>query len=34
LEDAVLVTTAGTGMYGLEVAGGYVAGQSLAIIGP
>ena len=33
-EDAVLVTTAGTGLYGLEVAGGYVAGQSVAIIGP
>jgi L-iditol 2-dehydrogenase len=33
-EDAVLVTTAGTGLYGLDVAGGFVAGQSVAIIGP
>jgi L-iditol 2-dehydrogenase len=33
-EDAVLVTTAGTGLYGLDVAGAYVAGQSVAIIGP
>jgi len=33
-EDAVLITTAGTGLYGLDVAGAYVAGQSVAIIGP
>jgi L-iditol 2-dehydrogenase len=33
-EDAVLVTTAGTGLYGLDVAGGYVAGESVVIIGP
>ena len=33
-EDAVLVTTAGTGLYGLDVAGGFVAGQSVAVIGP
>src|SRR5262245_20098400 len=33
-EDAVLVTTAGTGLYGLDVAGGYIAGQSVVIIGP
>jgi 2-desacetyl-2-hydroxyethyl bacteriochlorophyllide A dehydrogenase len=33
-EDAVLVTTAGTGLYGLDVAGGYIAGQSVAVIGP
>jgi L-iditol 2-dehydrogenase len=33
-EDAVLVTTAGTSLYGLEAVGGYVAGQSVAIIGP
>jgi L-iditol 2-dehydrogenase len=33
-EDAVLAMTAGTGLYGLEVAGGYVAGQSVAVIGP
>src|SRR5579859_7934400 len=28
-EDAVLVTTAGTGLYGLDVAGAFVAGQSV-----
>jgi L-iditol 2-dehydrogenase len=33
-EDAVLAMTAGTGLYGLEVAGSYVAGQSVAVIGP
>ncbi|WP_163506834.1 zinc-dependent alcohol dehydrogenase [Fodinicola acaciae] len=33
-EDAVLITTAGTGLYGLDVAGGYIAGQSVAIFGP
>jgi L-iditol 2-dehydrogenase len=33
-EDAVLVTTAGTSLYGLDAIGGYVAGQSVAIIGP
>jgi 2-desacetyl-2-hydroxyethyl bacteriochlorophyllide A dehydrogenase len=33
-EDAVLVTTAGTGMYGLDVAGGLVAGQAVVVIGP
>src|SRR5207237_10917603 len=33
-EDAVLVTTAGTGLYGLDVAGGFVAGQTIAVIGP
>jgi L-iditol 2-dehydrogenase len=33
-EDAVLVTTAGTSLYGLDAMGGYVAGQSVAIIGP
>src|SRR6266571_7502546 len=33
-EDAVLAMTAGTGLYGLDVAGGYVAGQSVAVIGP
>ena len=33
-EDAVLVTTAGTGLYGLDVAGGYVAGDSVVVIGP
>ena len=33
-EDAVLVSTAGTGLYGLDVAGGYIAGQSVVVIGP
>jgi L-iditol 2-dehydrogenase len=33
-EDAVLVTTAGTSFYGLDAIGGYVAGQSVAIVGP
>jgi L-iditol 2-dehydrogenase len=33
-EDAVLVTTAGTSLYGLDAIGGYVAGQSVAILGP
>jgi L-iditol 2-dehydrogenase len=33
-EDAVLAMTAGTGLYGLDVAGGFIAGQSVAVIGP
>jgi len=33
-EDAVLVTTAGTGLYGLDTAGGFIVGQSVVIIGP
>jgi L-iditol 2-dehydrogenase len=33
-EDAVLVTTAGTSLYGLDAVGGYVAGQSVVVIGP
>src|SRR5262249_54030206 len=33
-EDAVLVTTAGTALYGLDALGGYVAGQSVVVIGP
>src|SRR5258708_6037246 len=33
-EDAVLVTTAGTGMYGLDAIGGYVAGDTVVVIGP
>lgn len=33
-EDAVLVMTAGTGLYGLDVAGGYVAGQDVVVFGP
>ena len=33
-EDAVLITTAGTGLYGLDVAGGYLAGQDVVVFGP
>ena len=33
-EDAVLIMTAGTGMYGLDAVGGYVAGESVVVIGP
>lgn len=33
-QDAVLLTTAGTGLYGLDAAGGYIAGQDIAIFGP
>ena len=33
-EDAVLIMTAGTGLYGLDVTGGYIAGQSVAVWGP
>jgi L-iditol 2-dehydrogenase len=33
-EDAVLVTTAGTSLYGLDAIGGYVVGQSVVVIGP
>jgi L-iditol 2-dehydrogenase len=33
-EDAVLVTTAGTSLYGLDAVGGYIAGQSVVVIGP
>lgn len=33
-EDAVLITTAGTGLYGLDVAGGYVAGLDVVVVGP
>ena len=33
-EDAVLVSTAGTGLYGLDTVGGYVAGQAVVVIGP
>ncbi|HEY4386235.1 MAG TPA: alcohol dehydrogenase catalytic domain-containing protein [Ktedonobacteraceae bacterium] len=31
---AVLITTAGTGLYGLEATGGYIAGQNIAVFGP
>ena len=33
-KDAVLLTTAGTGLYGLDAAGGYIAGYDIAIFGP
>jgi L-iditol 2-dehydrogenase len=33
-KDAVLITTAGTGLYGLDAAGGYIAGDDIAIFGP
>lgn len=33
-EEATLIVTAGTAMYGLDVLGGLIAGQSLAVIGP
>jgi L-iditol 2-dehydrogenase len=33
-KDAVLITTAGTGLYGLDAAGGYIAGQDVAVFGP
>jgi len=31
---AVLITTAGTGLYGLEATGGYIVGQDIVIFGP
>jgi len=33
-EEATLIVTAGTAMYGLDVLGGIVAGESLAVFGP
>ena len=33
-EDSVLLTTAGTGLYGLDAAGGFIAGQDVLIVGP
>lgn len=33
-EDAVLLTTAGTGLYGLDAVGGYIVGQDVLVIGP
>ncbi len=33
-EDAVLLTTAGSGLYGLDKAGGYIVGQDVLVIGP
>ncbi len=33
-KDAVLITTAGTSLYGLDATGGYIAGQDVVIFGP
>lgn len=33
-EEATMVTTTGTPLYGLDVAGGFIAGDSIAVIGP
>jgi len=33
-EEATLIVTAGTAMYGLDVLGGLIAGQSIVIMGP
>src|SRR5438093_115295 len=33
-EEATLIVTAGTAVYGLDVLGGLVAGESLVVIGP
>ncbi len=33
-EEATLIVTAGTAMYGLDVMGGLIAGQSLVVMGP
>jgi L-iditol 2-dehydrogenase len=33
-EDAVLVMTAGTSLYGLDVVGGFIAGETIAVFGP
>lgn len=33
-EDGVLITTAGTGLYGLDKAGGFIVGQTVVIYGP
>jgi L-iditol 2-dehydrogenase len=33
-KDAVLLTTAGTGLYGLDAAGGFIVGHDIAIFGP
>lgn len=33
-EDAVLITTAGTGLYGLDTVGGYIVGQDVVVYGP
>ncbi len=33
-EDAVLLTTAGSGLYGLDKTGGYIVGQDVLVTGP
>lgn len=33
-KDAVLITTAGTGLYGLDATGGYIAGDNVVVFGP
>jgi L-iditol 2-dehydrogenase len=33
-EDGVLLTTAGTGLYGIDAAGGYIAGLDVVVFGP
>ncbi|MFH5823666.1 zinc-binding dehydrogenase [Georgenia sp. AZ-5] len=33
-KDAVLITTAGTGLYGLDATGGYIAGDDVVVFGP
>jgi L-iditol 2-dehydrogenase len=33
-EDAVLITTAGTGLYGLDATGGFIVGQDVVVFGP
>ena len=33
-EDGVLITTAGTSLWGLDVTGGFIAGQDVAVFGP
>ncbi|NLU72474.1 alcohol dehydrogenase catalytic domain-containing protein [Streptomyces sp. HNM0575] len=33
-EDGVLITTAGTGLYGLDAAQSYIVGQDVAVFGP
>ncbi len=33
-EEATMVTTTGTPLYGLDVAGGFIAGDTIAVIGP
>ena len=33
-EEATLIVTAGTAMYGLDVLGGIIAGEGVVVIGP